>query len=243
MKRGFDSFFGQFVGDDDDDDKSGQYIRALQKYIQDSKRKPRSINETSNIVYKYKQLKKSSKMNSNYKFKKERKYESNVYSKKIKDLITSASASDPFFIYLALFTKTYPREVLKDGFKGNLQDAKIRDHFRKMKAMDRSVADIVKALKETGHYENTVIFFMSDNGGREIPGVRRRNNPNYPLRGSKGSMYEGGNKVPGFVHSSLLGKSVGARYVTINHDFLYGSNQGQIDTSDILKISRPVSHG
>ena len=160
-------------------------------------------------------------MKSNYKFKKECKYESNVYSKKIKDLITSAS--DPFFIYLALFTKTYPREVLKDGFKGNLQDAKIRDHSRKMKAMDQSVADIVKALKQTRHYENTVIFFMSDNGGREIPGVRRRNNPNYPLRGSKGSMYEGGNKVPGFVHSSLLGKSVGARYGAIYHGFSYGS--------------------
>ena len=165
------------------------------------------MNETSNIVYK-----KSIKKNSKRRLKKECKYDSKVYSTKIIDLIASSTKSNPFFIYLALFTKTYPREILRDGFKGNLQDAKNRDHSRKMKAMDESVKDIVKALKQTGHYDNTVIFFMSDNGGREIPGVRRRNNPNHPLRGSKGSMYEGGNKVPGFIHSPLLGKSAGSRY-------------------------------
>ena len=165
------------------------------------------MNETSNIVYK-----KFIKKNSKQRLKKECKYDSKVYSTKIIDLIASSTESNPFFIYLALFTKTYPREILKDGFKDNLQDAKKRDHFRKMKAMDESVKDIVKALKQTGHYDNTVIFFMSDNGGREIPGVRRRNNPNHPLRGSKGSMYEGGNKVPGFVHSPLLGTSAGSRY-------------------------------
>ena len=116
------------------------------------------MNETSNIVYK-KSIKKSSKQ----RLKKECKYDSKVYSTKIIDLIASSTESNPFFIYLALFTKTYPREILKDRFKDTLQDAKKRDHLRKMTAMDESVKDIVKALKQTGHYDNTVIFFMSDN--------------------------------------------------------------------------------
>ena len=204
MKRGFDSYFGLFVGDDDQDED--HEFGALYKYLQDSKRKPRNFNETSNVFYNYKTMKSK-------RFKKDLKYDSKVYSKKIKDLIASSDGSAPFFIYLALFTKTYPRKVMKKDFKDSLQAAKIRDHSSRMKAMDRTVADIVKALKQNGHYENTVIFFMSDNGGREVPGGRRRNNPNHPLRGSKGSMYEGGNKVPGFVLSPLLGKSSGSRYV------------------------------
>ena len=201
--------------------------------------KPSNRNETSNTVSKYKDWrhkKNFSKINSKHRFKKECKYDSKVYSNKIKDLIASSSASNPFFIYLALFTKTYPREVISDGYKGYLQDAKIRDHSRKMRAMDDSVADIVKALKQTGHYENTVIFFMSDNGGREIPGVRRRNNPNFPLRGSKGSMYEGGNKVPGFVHSPLLGKSAGSRYGTFNLSVFHTKVFYLLNTSFALKM-------
>ena len=53
---------------------------------------------------------------------------------------------------------------------------------------------------------------MSDNGGRAVPGGHRRSSPNHPLRGSKGSVYEGGTKVPGFIHSPLLGAASGTRY-------------------------------
>ena len=66
--------------------------------------------------------------------------------------------------------------------------------------------------QESGHYNNTVILFMSDNGGRAVPGGDSRSSPNHPLRGSKGSVYEGGTKVPGFIHSPLLGAASGTRY-------------------------------
>ena len=52
---------------------------------------------------------------------------------------------------------------------------------------------------------------MSDNGGRAVPGGDSRSSPNHPLRGSKGSVYEGGTKVPGFIHSPLLGAASGTR--------------------------------
>ena len=60
--------------------------------------------------------------------------------------------------------------------------------------------------------KNTVIIFMSDNGGRNYPGIR----PNLPLRGGKGSIYEGGTKVPGIVFSSQL-KNPGTKYNGLMH--------------------------
>lgn len=58
-------------------------------------------------------------------------------------------------------------------------------------AMDRSVRDINKTLGDLGIRENTVIFFTSDNGGEK--------GHNGSLRGAKGTLWEGGIKVPGFV--------------------------------------------
>ena len=53
-------------------------------------------------------------------------------------------------------------------------------------------------------YENSVIVFISDNGARFIQTAEGADNPNYPLKGFKNTIYEGGARVPGFVHSPLL---------------------------------------
>ena len=55
--------------------------------------------------------------------------------------------------------------------------------------LDRSVGDIVKAVKLAGLSDNTLILFTSDNGPMKLssPG---------PLRGKKGSLFEGGHRVP-----------------------------------------------
>jgi len=63
--------------------------------------------------------------------------------------------------------------------------------------MDKSVGDIVALLKELGLEENTLVIFSSDNGptfaGGSEPGFF---NSAGPLRGLKGSVYEGGIRVP-----------------------------------------------
>ena len=60
---------------------------------------------------------------------------------------------------------------------------------------------MVAALKKSGLYENSVLIFSSDNGGN-YPTLS-----NFPLRGWKGWLYEGGVKAVQFVHSPLLRKS------------------------------------
>ena len=62
--------------------------------------------------------------------------------------------------------------------------------------MDDGIGKVVQSLKETGKFDNTIIFFLSDNGGQLEDGANNGN-----LRDGKQSMYEGGIKVPCFVAS------------------------------------------
>ena len=98
---------------------------------------------------------------------------------------------------------------------------------------------------ETGQYENTVIIFMSDNGGRFIKKASNADNPNFPLRGFKNTIYEGGTRVPGFIHSPLLYKSgyVSAAMVHVTDWFptilrLAGAPEADIKELDIDGIDQ-----
>lgn len=75
-----------------------------------------------------------------------------------------------------------------------------------VKKLDDSVGDIVKALFEKGILENTIIAFISDNGG--ITSQESANYAsNWPLRGLKFSPFEGGIRVNGLIWSKNLTNS------------------------------------
>jgi arylsulfatase I/J len=102
---------------------------------------------------------------------------------------TTAAAS-PFFLYLAPQSPHFP-QLYEDYTRPQMLDA-LRD-------LDTVVGRVVAALKQTGLYDNTVIAFTSDNGGDPNYGGN-----NLPLRGQKETLWEGGLRVPAFVHSPLL---------------------------------------
>ena len=56
---------------------------------------------------------------------------------------------------------------------------------------------MVKALKRSGLYDDSIIVFSSDNGG--VAGFS-----NFPLKGEKERLYEGGVRAVSFVHSPLI---------------------------------------
>lgn len=62
-----------------------------------------------------------------------------------------------------------------------------------VETMDQTVGRVRKALREAGVADNTVVIFTSDNGGLATD---HPSTSNYPLRGGKGWLYEGGIRVP-----------------------------------------------
>lgn len=74
----------------------------------------------------------------------------------------------------------------------------VSTHVKAMvESIDKSVGEIVNALNRLGLDKNTIVFFTSDNGGYLTYGERFRNiSSNGVLRGQKGTLYEGGHRVP-----------------------------------------------
>lgn len=72
-------------------------------------------------------------------------------------------------------------------------------------ALDESVRQLVTTLKRKGLYDNSIIIFTTDNGAA-AGGLDSSAGSNFPLRGAKNTLWEGGVRGVGFVHSPLIKK-------------------------------------
>jgi arylsulfatase A-like enzyme len=100
----------------------------------------------------------------------------------------------PFFLYLAYNAVHSPLQATDESM---LQHAQIKDVHRRIFAgmlskLDQSVGAVLGKLDQHDLLENTLVFFISDNGGP----TRELTSSNRPLRGGKGDVYEGGIRVP-----------------------------------------------
>jgi arylsulfatase A-like enzyme len=113
--------------------------------------------------------------------------------------------SEPFFLYLPHFGVHAPHEAkaeLVEKFRDKPAAGGHRDptYAAMIASVDESVGRIAAKLDELGLAENTVIFFSSDNGGvggyKSIGLSKNGITDNAPLKGGKGTLYEGGVRVP-----------------------------------------------
>jgi arylsulfatase A-like enzyme len=112
------------------------------------------------------------------------------------DFIKRQKAGKPFFLYLAYNAPHAPIQPTEAWLKKVKTRQPDMDPKRARLAaliehLDDGVGKVLGALKETGVDRDTLVIFTSDNGGQVDLGAS-----NGPLRGSKGSMYEGGLKEP-----------------------------------------------
>ncbi|MHC4174052.1 MAG: sulfatase-like hydrolase/transferase [Planctomycetota bacterium] len=136
-----------------------------------------------------------------------------------------ANKNRPFLLYLshyAVHTPIESKPALTDKYKAKAtklpkatrptflpeRDAltkQIQDYpvyAGMVQSVDESVGRVMKKLEELGVAENTVVIFMSDNGGlstRPKPSSTNTPTANLPLRAGKGWLYEGGIREPMFI--------------------------------------------
>lgn len=128
-------------------------------------------------------------------------YSTGIFTTGLHDRLSVLDPKVPLFTYLSFQSVHSPLQAPK-GFIDiyrNLKNRKRRNYNAMVTAMDKSIGEVVKSYKKFGFWENTVLIFSSDNGGNMKAGAS-----NWPLRGAKGTLYEGGIRSIGFVHSPLL---------------------------------------
>jgi len=100
----------------------------------------------------------------------------------------------PYFMYLSYNAVHTPMEAKPEHLE------KYKDHPRKELAamtwsLDENIGKLIDKLEETGQLENSLIFFISDNGG-----AYTNQSKNGELKGFKGNKFEGGHRVPFVMH-------------------------------------------
>lgn len=173
LKRGFNEFFG-FLG--------GGHQYFPEKWTLQN---PEDANGEGESY--------RTKLNRNYTPVEETEYLTDAFSREAVSFV-ERNKTKPFFLYLAYNAPHNPAQATEKYLKRfeNIKNPKRQTYAAMVSAVDDGVGKLLDKLKEIGVIDNTIIIFLSDNGGP----VSDNASNNTPLRGQKGSVFEGGLRVP-----------------------------------------------
>ncbi|MEV7507662.1 sulfatase-like hydrolase/transferase [Streptomyces sp. NPDC091201] len=139
---------------------------------------------------------------------KDLRYYTRIITERASEYVTRDHGGKPWLLNLNFTTPHWPwiadgdtaesAEIVRrikagDGRALWHQDGGSIDKYREMvEDLDRSVGEVLKALKRSGQEKDTLVVFSSDNGGERF-------SYNWPLSGNKASLQEGGIRVPNIV--------------------------------------------
>jgi arylsulfatase A-like enzyme len=176
--RGFDSFLGILLG-------SGDHFQHFKRS---------KVNGVSHFGYDIWR-------NNTYAWRLSGIYSTTMYRNHALRTIATHDPKYPLFMYLSFQAPHSPMQVPREWLERNsgIKNVQRRYVAGMVTALDAAVGELVTSLKSRGLWENTVLVFTTDNGGQIKNGAS-----NWPLRGGKGSFWEGGVRAVGFVNSPLI---------------------------------------
>lgn len=133
---------------------------------------------------------------------------------------------EPFFLYASFNAPHTPMQATEEDLElyKHIKDKKRRTYAAMVHRLDVNVGKIIEKLHETGLEDNTVVVFISDNGG---PVFTNASN-NAPFRGRKGILLEGGIRVPFFIKYPAA----------LKQGEIYGENISSLDlTPTFIKLA------
>ncbi|KAL0281471.1 UNVERIFIED_CONTAM: hypothetical protein PYX00_002451 [Menopon gallinae] len=199
-KRGFDSFFGYYNG----------YVEYFQYGVQQD-----FVVNNKNYSYCGYDLHR----NDDVDWKWKGKYATSVFTDRVQQIIENHNTSEPLYLlmsHLGVHTGSIvgtglevPEGVNVDAEYPHIRDRPRRDLAGVLREVDDSVGAIVKTLQENGMLNNSIILLMSDNGAHTVSTDMQPNwSSNWPLRGTKFTLYEGGVRGAALIWSPLLPKGI-----------------------------------
>ncbi len=108
--------------------------------------------------------------------------------------IEQSPAGKPFFLYVPFNAPHLPLQAKEEDKAkyAHIEDEKKRTYAAMVDSMDQSIGKILEAIDAKGMADDTFVLFLSDNGAIQY-------GDNRPWRSSKGTVYEGGVRVPAAV--------------------------------------------
>jgi len=144
-------------------------------------------------------------------------FSTNVFAAKAVDIIRTSTPGQPFFLYVA-FTNVHTPLQAPQNAVDRCANSTGNDYQRRMVCalglnLDEGVGNITAALKAKGIYDNTLLVFSTDNGGPTnyssgggFPDLTFASN--YPLRGGKDTLWEGGMRGVGIIRGPGLSQQL-----------------------------------
>lgn len=172
-KRGFDEFFG--------------FLGGGHRYLpEDLILKDLSEARSENDGYKTKILRNNTSVD-------EKEYLTDAFSREAVNFVEKNQAK-PFFLYLAYNAPHSPLQATEKYLSRfeQIKDVKRRTYAAMVSAVDDGVGKLLDKLHDLHIENNTLIFFLSDNGGP----IYDNASSNAPFRGQKSDFFEGGIHVP-----------------------------------------------
>ncbi|VDI05602.1 Hypothetical predicted protein [Mytilus galloprovincialis] len=142
-------------------------------------------------------------------------YNTDLFTQRAVEIIEKNNPkTSPLFLSVQYTTPHFPLQVpqkFMDMYPNENNPAR-RRYLGMVSSLDEGVGTVADALEKSGHMDNTIFIFMSDNGGDSNFGAS-----NVPLRGNKGELWEGGSKSVGFVYSPRFLKHKGCTHEGMMH--------------------------